>query len=233
VHNNYHSLYVEQTRKYNLCFLDWNQSLYQCTQICCLIRPTSACLVFKNENVFQLCPSLFISANGFQSCPGIMSTYSRVILILLLLKKRYEDMGEWRYSSTFIDLGTRWRWVVSFTPLQLYPWRRSLWYPLDRRQGGPQSWSGHCGEEKNLALPGTEPWPSSCPNCDPVTVIKENTVTVLSLQIMRIWTFMQQFISAHINTQICMYKYVYVCVCVCVCACVCVYIYTHACTGCS
>jgi hypothetical protein len=24
-------------------------------------------------------------------------------------------MGEWRYSSTILDLGSRWRWVVSFT----------------------------------------------------------------------------------------------------------------------
>jgi hypothetical protein len=37
----------------------------------------------------------------------------------------------------------------------------SPWYPLDRRLGGPQSWSGHCGEEKNLALPGIKPGPSS------------------------------------------------------------------------
>jgi hypothetical protein len=25
-------------------------------------------------------------------------------------------MGEWRYSSTILDLGTRWRWVASYTP---------------------------------------------------------------------------------------------------------------------
>jgi hypothetical protein len=30
-------------------------------------------------------------------------------------------MGEWRYSSTILDLGTRWRLVVSFTPMPLYP----------------------------------------------------------------------------------------------------------------
>jgi hypothetical protein len=41
-------------------------------------------------------------------------------------------MGEWRHSSTFLHLGTRWRWVVSFTPLPLYPWGKSPWYPLDR-----------------------------------------------------------------------------------------------------
>jgi hypothetical protein len=30
-------------------------------------------------------------------------------------------MGEWRYSSTILDLCTRWGWVVSFTPGPLYP----------------------------------------------------------------------------------------------------------------
>jgi hypothetical protein len=66
-------------------------------------------------------------------------------------------MGEWRYSSIILDLGTRWRWVVSFTTLPRYPRGRGPRYPLDRRLGEPQSRSGRCGEEKNLALPGIEP----------------------------------------------------------------------------
>jgi hypothetical protein len=33
-----------------------------------------------------------------------------------------------------------------------------MWYPLDRRLGGPQGRSGHGGEEKNSQpSPGTEP----------------------------------------------------------------------------
>jgi hypothetical protein len=48
------------------------------------------------------------------------------------------------------DLGSRWRWVVSFTPRPLYPQRKSPWYPLVRRLGGPQSRSGRGGEEKNF-----------------------------------------------------------------------------------
>jgi hypothetical protein len=28
--------------------------------------------------------------------------------------------GEWRYSSTILNLGTRWMWVVSFTPRPFY-----------------------------------------------------------------------------------------------------------------
>jgi hypothetical protein len=29
-------------------------------------------------------------------------------------------MGEWRYSFTILDIGTRWGWVVNFTPRPLY-----------------------------------------------------------------------------------------------------------------
>jgi hypothetical protein len=60
----------------------------------------------------------------------------------------WRRMGDWRYSSTVLDLSTRWRWVVSFTPQLLYPLGKSPWYPSDRRVGDPQSRSGCCGEEK-------------------------------------------------------------------------------------
>jgi hypothetical protein len=43
--------------------------------------------------------------------------------------------------------------VVSFTPRPLYLLGKSLWYPLDRRLGGPQSWSGRGSEEKNSQPP--------------------------------------------------------------------------------
>jgi hypothetical protein len=56
-----------------------------------------------------------------------------------------------------LDLGTKWRSVVSFTPRPLYPQRKGPLYPLDRRLGGPQSRSGRGGEEKNpKLLPGLE-----------------------------------------------------------------------------
>jgi hypothetical protein len=48
-----------------------------------------------------------------------------------------------------LDLGTRWGWVVSFMPWPLYPQGKNPWYPLHRRLGGSQSWSGCGGEEKN------------------------------------------------------------------------------------
>jgi hypothetical protein len=62
-------------------------------------------------------------------------------------------MREWRYSSTHsitstIDGGA---WSAS-------PPGNESWYPLDRRQGGPQSWSGHGVEENNSQPPtGIEP----------------------------------------------------------------------------
>jgi hypothetical protein len=58
--------------------------------------------------------------------------------------------GSGGIAPLIIDLGTRWRWVVSFTPRPLYPQGENPWYPLDRRLGGPQSRSGHSGGgEKN------------------------------------------------------------------------------------
>jgi hypothetical protein len=58
-------------------------------------------------------------------------------------------IGEWRNSFINLDFGTWWGWVVSFTPLPLYPQ-----FSLDMRLGGPQSRSGHFGEEKHLAPTG-------------------------------------------------------------------------------
>jgi hypothetical protein len=63
-------------------------------------------------------------------------------------------MGEWRYSSIILDLGTRWRWVVSFTYRPLYPRGNRPRYLLVRRLGGPQSWSKRCRELKNVTPSG-------------------------------------------------------------------------------
>jgi hypothetical protein len=61
--------------------------------------------------------------------------------------KAYWRSGD--IAPRIIDLGTRWRWVVSFTPWPLYPQGKSPPYPLDRRLSGPQSRSGHGAEVKN------------------------------------------------------------------------------------
>jgi hypothetical protein len=51
-------------------------------------------------------------------------------------------------ASCILNLGTRWRWVVSFTLWPLYPR-----YPLDWRLCGLQSRSGRDDEEKNIPAP--------------------------------------------------------------------------------
>jgi hypothetical protein len=67
-------------------------------------------------------------------------------------------LGSGRIAPRIIDLGTRLRWVVSFTIRPLYPQGKTPWYPLDRRLGGHQSRSGRGGEERNSQLlPVLEP----------------------------------------------------------------------------
>jgi hypothetical protein len=67
--------------------------------------------------------------------------------------------GEEVWLLLILDLGTRWEWVVSVTPLpRFYSRGKDPRYPLYRRLGGPQSRSGHRGQRKNpLLLPGIEP----------------------------------------------------------------------------
>jgi hypothetical protein len=63
----------------------------------------------------------------------------------------WRRMGSGRIKPRIVDLGTSWRWVVSFTSQPLYPLWKSPRYPLDGRLGGPQNRSGLREEEKNLA----------------------------------------------------------------------------------
>jgi hypothetical protein len=70
-------------------------------------------------------------------------------------------LGEWRYNFIVLDLGTGWRWVMTFTPQPPYPRGNRPRYPLDRRLDGPQRWSGRFREEKNFAVSGIKPGQSS------------------------------------------------------------------------
>jgi hypothetical protein len=47
-------------------------------------------------------------------------------------------MGEWRCSSSILNLSGRW-WIISFTPLPLYLPQNNVWYSLYRRLGGSQN----------------------------------------------------------------------------------------------
>jgi hypothetical protein len=55
-----------------------------------------------------------------------------------------------------------------YTTAALHPGKKSPWYPLDRRLGGPQGHSGHSGLEKNSQpLPEIEPQDPDGPVCSP------------------------------------------------------------------
>jgi hypothetical protein len=62
----------------------------------------------------------------------------------------WRRMGECRYSSTILDLGTRWRLEVSFTPRPLYLSGNSARCPFDRRLGCYE----HYAKENILASAG-------------------------------------------------------------------------------
>jgi hypothetical protein len=71
-------------------------------------------------------------------------------------------MGECKYSSIFLDLGTRWSYMASFTPLALYFQGMSTLHPLDRKVNGPRIGLDICGVEIHfLTSLGIKPCPSS------------------------------------------------------------------------
>jgi len=56
--------------------------------------------------------------------------------------------------------------------LQLYIQAKQVWYPINIKPGGPQSWSQCFGQEKNLlTLPGMEPRFLGCPAHSLVTIL--------------------------------------------------------------
>jgi hypothetical protein len=74
----------------------------------------------------------------------------------------WRHVWEWRYSSTFLELGTRWRWVISFTPQQLYSWGKSHRYPFYRRLGGSQNRCGCRRDEGNMHWRESKPDRPAC-----------------------------------------------------------------------
>jgi hypothetical protein len=91
----------------------------------------------------------------------ITKTYSTTPWIRIsCLIKNYAIKTYWGIVGIYpriLNLGTRWSWVISFTPQPLYPRGKRPRHKLIRRPGGLQNRSGRGGEEKNfLSLPGFE-----------------------------------------------------------------------------
>jgi hypothetical protein len=81
------------------------------------------------------------------------------VKLYLCLTKHHAMKTYWGsrgIASRVLNLGTRWMRVVSFTLRPFYPQWKSLWYPLDRGLGEPQSRSGCGGEKKKIPSPRRE-----------------------------------------------------------------------------
>jgi hypothetical protein len=85
---------------------------------------------------------------------------------VIFLTKHHAMKGCWvsgGIAPRIVDLGTRWRWVVSFTTRPLNPQGKNPWCPLYRRLGGP--WT-RWWREKFPTHAGTRT--PNHPTCSPV-----------------------------------------------------------------
>jgi hypothetical protein len=143
IHKELGTNYVSKSYKTN-----WNTSLTGFRQF---YRNSGLYWPFKGWRWWvNCCWSLPAQSFLVPSAAGLMTnlTVSRFLESChCLLKIGFILNNIWKLSS-YLDLGISWRWVVSFTPRQLYP--------LNRRLGGPQSQSGRHGEVKILLPPGLE-----------------------------------------------------------------------------
>jgi hypothetical protein len=95
------------------------------------------------------------------SNPSVKVTDKVVPVLNKLSAMQWRHMRKWRYSSTILDLDTWWRWVVSFTPMPLYPHGKS---PSTHWIGGrvdPRVGLDDVEKSKFLTLPGLELRPLS------------------------------------------------------------------------
>jgi hypothetical protein len=94
---------------------------------------------------------------------------------------QWERMGEWRNGSTFLNLDTRCRWVMSSTPRPLNLKGNITCYHLVNLLGGPKVRCRLCGVGNvSSPFPGIEPnlpvysytdWATPCPLCAPYTFV--------------------------------------------------------------
>jgi len=67
----------------------------------------------------------------------LLESKSKVVPVLNEAPCREDVWGSRGIAPRILNLSTRWRRVVSFTPRLLCPRRKSPWYPMDGRVGGP------------------------------------------------------------------------------------------------
>jgi hypothetical protein len=84
----------------------------------------------------------------------------KVPVMNLLNTMLWRNMVGWRYSTIILYLGTRWRWVVSFTPRSLYPQARTPVTFGQEAGWAPESVLTLWRRKKPFPLPGIESRPS-------------------------------------------------------------------------
>lgn len=85
---------------------------------------------------------------------------SRICIVYISLRLtieavQYDDTWRnWCAVPRFFDIASTWKWVVSFTPLWLYPRKQPL-VPTGRRMAGPHNRYGKQSERKHFVSTGT------------------------------------------------------------------------------
>jgi hypothetical protein len=103
--------------------------------------------------------------------------------------KGWMKLGSGYIHSHFLDLDTSWRWVVSFTPLLLYPQGKNPWHQLDRRLGwAPEPvWTTWRGENS---------WPYQDSKSNPSVIqplASHYTDYAIPAPLYVIWSFLNEF----------------------------------------
>jgi hypothetical protein len=111
-------------------------------------------VITRQENGLQraafvsLLPVQIWPSPGYLTCRKVYTLYYTTVVFLVFFVMMYKELFvlmlkvklslcfnwaprhkgvfvKWRLIHSFFDLGARWRWVVSFTPLSLYPRERT------------------------------------------------------------------------------------------------------------
>jgi hypothetical protein len=148
----------------------------------------------------------------------------------------------WRSGSIaprILDQGTRWRSEVSFRLRPHYPQSNRLRYSLDKKAGGPQSRSGHGGEDKNFDHCICRELNPGHPAYSLVSILSELLIWVRNGEVMPSYlTFSHSYflclydiisIREEIQMRIKVYHKTWMWWCVCVCVCVCMYVCMYVC----
>jgi len=135
------------TSEFHFCFFFcwiWSWVCSEIWKIGIIINSNQILSVFVTE-LFKW--KVHLSPNG-----SWQQVTSKIMVKLSLCLSKHHTMekywGDGGIAQYILNLSTRRRWVAIFTPWSLYSWNKSPWDPLDRSLGGPQSQSGHGGEEK-------------------------------------------------------------------------------------